>query len=626
MRERFEVGEVFSTMAALRLEVSRYFGQRNLGYRMPVNNTRQLKVQCTEHRDCPFLLWGFKVGGTEMARVTRFEDQHSLAYTVIGVDRQRAPQRVRTTLLTPIADAVLEMANVGVKSSQIRKKAKTDHRLDITNHQAWRAKSKAINQSIGDGRQSYKYMSDWLSKMKESNPGTVTRLEQVDGHFSRACIVHGIFNDAVKFALPVVALDACHLKTKYKGILYVASIITGNFDVLIAGMAISNAGAGENKDDWLFFLDALVEGLPWLLVLPSLVVVSDRDKGLLPAVSEKLQAAHHSYCSVHIKRNVVARFHTGLDGAVHNIARATLKADVEEILEALRKSNAPIAAYLEGIGNEHWMSAYFPVPRFGIVTSNAAESMNSSIADERLAAHLAIFIRITRKISIRLTTLHTRYQGLADTVVPRIDATLRKAVDSALRREVLPHTATEASRIFEVKRLSKQEYRVVDLAKRTCTCGVWEEMQYPCVHAHAAILHEKELVSSYVHAAFLVSSCKEAVSGTIVPVDVEVCDRDETSLPPIVQRRPGKQKTRRFPSAGEEEEKSSGIEQGDSAPTSKSAIRCSVCDLTGHNKRTCPQKNQERHPQHLDAAQDLTTWQFVESVWLLENMFDAYKE
>lgn len=93
----------------------------------------------------------------------------------------------------------------------------------------------------------------------------MTRLETAQDRFKRCAIVHGVFAHAFSSMLPVLALDACHLMTKSKGTLYVASLHTGNFDILTAGLAISNCGDRENKDDWAWFIRAVIEGVAALL-------------------------------------------------------------------------------------------------------------------------------------------------------------------------------------------------------------------------------------------------------------------------------------------------------------------------------------------------------------------------
>ena len=47
-------------------------------------------------------------------------------------------------------------------------------------------------------------------------------------------------NDALKFVRPVVSLDAAHLRSEYKGTLYIASVLSGNNDVFPIGLLISS--------------------------------------------------------------------------------------------------------------------------------------------------------------------------------------------------------------------------------------------------------------------------------------------------------------------------------------------------------------------------------------------------
>jgi hypothetical protein len=54
----------------------------------------------------------------------------------------------------------------------------------------------------------------------------------------------GFINDALQFVRPVVSLDAAHLRSKYKGTLYVASALSGHNDVFPIGILI----ASGNKD------------------------------------------------------------------------------------------------------------------------------------------------------------------------------------------------------------------------------------------------------------------------------------------------------------------------------------------------------------------------------------------
>jgi hypothetical protein len=161
VRADFQVGEVFASVAALKHEIARYIAHRKTGFKYKTNNKKRLAVQCTEHRECPFELKARCISGTEAAEITAFNCEHGLVHVVTGVDRKRAPQRVRSTLIAPIAAAVLESAERSVKSSQIAKRARLEGRIKITRRQAWRAKRAVIDASDGDGKDSYKFFKDY---------------------------------------------------------------------------------------------------------------------------------------------------------------------------------------------------------------------------------------------------------------------------------------------------------------------------------------------------------------------------------------------------------------------------------------------------------------------------------
>ncbi|KAH9114585.1 hypothetical protein AeMF1_011335 [Aphanomyces euteiches] len=375
--------------------------------------------------------------------------------------------------------------------------------------------------------------------------------------------------------LPVLALDACHLKSKDKGTLYVASMLTVNFDVLIVAMAISNASERENKADWTWFLLTLVEALPCLTTSSTLVVVSDRDKGLIPALCGVLPSTHHSFCSVHIKRKVASRFNTGLGGMIHLLARCVLKNEVDSMMSDLGAVHPEVADYLNGIDKTTWISAYFAVPRYGVVTSNAAESKNSWIDKERLTSHLAAVLRITRKINTRTADLSRNYSRRENVLCPRLVDSFKKMMDKALRREILDY-----GEICEVKRLASNECRTVNLSLRTCSCQVWQDRLYPYVHGYAVILARRLQVSHYVDHVYTTAPCISATSVRITPVEIENCSSDSSTLLPLVRSTASSGK-KRITSHGED------IVSGKPNQKERKVTECKSCGMPGHNKTTC---------------------------------------
>jgi transposase-like protein len=59
----------------------------------------------------------------------------------------------------------------------------------------------------------------------------------------------------------------------------------------------------EDKENWIWFLKNLKESF-LNIDCEGMVVMSDRDKGLLKALQEVLPKSHHSNCSQHIADNI----------------------------------------------------------------------------------------------------------------------------------------------------------------------------------------------------------------------------------------------------------------------------------------------------------------------------------
>ncbi|CAK4634774.1 unnamed protein product, partial [Aphanomyces euteiches] len=91
-------------MAALKNEVARYFAERNLAFRLPVNDKVRLTVVCLEHLDCPFVLRARRVRNCDTVKITSVDNSHASELVDIYADRIRAPNRVRGALLVPVAE------------------------------------------------------------------------------------------------------------------------------------------------------------------------------------------------------------------------------------------------------------------------------------------------------------------------------------------------------------------------------------------------------------------------------------------------------------------------------------------------------------------------------------------
>ncbi len=197
----------------------------------------------------------------------------------------------------------------------------------------------------------------------------------------------------------MISLDAAHLRSKYKGMLYVASVLSGGDDIYPIGFMIVSG----NKDQkmWTKMVELLKEAYPVICKQgfgsvnggedvdmhprSQFLFTSDRDKGLKPALKEMFPDNIEMSCEKHIEANVTTKFGRQCGKHVMAMTKTFCVRYYTTVLEQMRTKKGA-ATYIEDIttrrilwSNLQWTDAneHLP-PRFGIVTSNTAKSVNST--------------------------------------------------------------------------------------------------------------------------------------------------------------------------------------------------------------------------------------------------------
>jgi Transposase, Mutator family len=176
-------------------------------------------------------------------------------------------------------------------------------------------------------------------------------------------------NNSLEFVRPVISLDAAHLRSEFKGTLYIASsTLTGANDAFLIGFMI--AAGNEDRRTWVRMQTYLKEAFPIIshqgqgdercanisqqgqgegvddASLPKtsasnratpFLFVSDRDKGLKEAVKEVFPANVEFSCAQHIRANVLQRFGKNASKYVMAIAKTYSARYVEILMEKTKK-------------------------------------------------------------------------------------------------------------------------------------------------------------------------------------------------------------------------------------------------------------------------------------------------
>ena len=379
------------------------------------------------------------------------------------------------------------------------------------------------------------------------------------------------------------------------GILLAATAIDANGCLFPLAHAVVNV---ENDDNWLWFLQLLLTVVQshalQSLVDKALVFLSDRQKGLLEAVERVFPGCPYGYCLKHLEANFHKEFkNPKLTPFLWKAASATTQPEFDKALEDMAAINPKSVPWLlQHAKTEHWAEIYFPGRRYGHLTSNIAESLNSWILEAREKPILAMFEQIRHQLMAWFTARRTLEDKTHGLLVAKAANQLQVITNNRARR--YRSEASIPGVLFEVKSLETHRNYIVNLAQQTCTCSIWQSSGYPCGHAISILLDQKEDPQRYVKPSFTIAAYKKIYEQGLLPLDLAnvngdaihspptvVSDdedsesEDDSVLPPSTRRPPGRPRKRRIRG------------QHDEVDRQKRVFRCSRCGEAGHSRRTC---------------------------------------
>lgn len=136
-------------------------------------------------------------------------------------------------------------------------------------------------------------------------------LQKVAEIWARIFVSPGASKFLFENSRPIFGVDGTHTKNLHKQTLLLATILDTENTIKVLAFAFVSI---ENEDNWSWFLRHLGQHIP-ALHQPNVVLMSDRDKGLIPAVTAEFPQMAHSFCCVHLAANVSSRQGGGKKGS-----------------------------------------------------------------------------------------------------------------------------------------------------------------------------------------------------------------------------------------------------------------------------------------------------------------------
>src|SRR5579859_8063235 len=471
-----------------------------------------------------------------------------------------------------------------------------------------RAKERALSHINGSHEDAYRHLLKYCQEIERSNPGSTVKLEinPATNQFKRLFICFAASAMGFAYCRPILGLDGTHLKHKYQGIKErLMFLIDQAFFSLppqstpkVNCFPLAHAVVDiEDHDNWHWFLELLLTVVQahvlQALIEKALVLLSDRQKGLLQGVTNVFPGCPHAYCMKHLEKNFHQEFkNVELKQFLWQAAKATTQPEFDQALENMRKTNPKSVTWLlEHAGSEHWAELYFSGHRYGHYTSNIAESLNAWLLEAREKPIFAMLEHIHQQLMRWFSERRGGENHTPGLLVSNSTKYLQVISNNRAHRYIpVPST----SHLYEVKSNETSSNYIVNLENQTCSCQSWQSTGYPCGHAICVLLHQGKDPQMYVKSFFTILAYQKTYEAPIFPPLLENVTGDaihspptistdedasgsdnDAMLPPATHRPARRPKKRRIRAPTEDLDRE------------KCAFKCSRCGESGHSKRTC---------------------------------------
>nr|CAD1830065.1 unnamed protein product [Ananas comosus var. bracteatus] len=255
------------------------------------------------------------------------------------------------------------------------------------------------------------------------------------------------------------------------------------------------SGVSQNRYSWQWFLEQLRDGVVGdrdsSRANTVLTIVSDRQKGLIDAVSDVFPDAAHGYCIYHLSTNLPhAPKNTPAWRRFWAAARAYTVAEFNEHMEKMKELNPEQYKYVVKLPRHRWLP----------------------IASWEGGLPITYLVEETRKkTACYFYQRKNNGENITSVVTPYAEKILGSSRETSRFYTLNPSTDV----LFQV--IAADRTDAVDLSKKTCSCKRWDIDGIPCNHAMAAISFRLRDPYDFVEDWFMTSTYRSTYNDCVPP-------------------------------------------------------------------------------------------------------------
>lgn len=497
------IGQTFSCIEDARNTVLAAAVAKGLSFKVSHSDPTRFLVNCRtkEETGCPFYI---RIAA--QARTGEIELRALVPHTC-DITNHDNWQRSNSVKLIADRHSDLVRSEPRTKPHQIQSIERLNYSNQIPYLQAWRATREVHKAAFMDKTASYQLIYPFFESITDHGLGTDTE-EDADGNYamSRANVtVSRDSNDQFEWCYVApraciyafwhsrrfLCLDGAHMKSESELVLLIITTLDANENTLPLMWGYAKS---ESIESWTNFLYGFRE---YFLEINAdkterdsfeyLCIISDRAKGLAPAVAEVFPKAYHYHCTQHLAANVGDEFGKKCEKAFRAACLVDSLGKFNDHLDRILSISAPARDYIDQLDTERYATSAAPLvdfPRYGQTCSNIAESMNSAWMEARQLPLLYslhyIWVYLTKKFYERRhdSQKHERFTNYCM-------AYFKKELEDSHQYLITPQERENQVAMAYRTNASDQSTRIVRLKERKCSCLAFQDHKIPCRHAIA---------------------------------------------------------------------------------------------------------------------------------------------
>ncbi|GKA27984.1 mutator type transposase [Tanacetum coccineum] len=481
------------------------------------NKKTKKKETVEDSIKCPWLLHCSKSHKAETWWVKIFNDNHTCL-------QSRTVGKCTASFLSKEVKETIK-PNPKVPISALKDQLQRKYELGMSDMKVFMVKQMAEERVIGDWVKQYAQLRQYALELKEKNPDTTIKIDvercfdvaSETRQFKRIYICLGALKNGFKAGKrDLLGLDGCFLSGPYPGQILTAIGVDPNNGIYPLAYAVVES---ETKDSWLWFLDCLGDDLE-LFRNSNFTFISDRQKGLIPALQETFPAAEHRYCLKHIYDNMKLQWRgEQYKDLLWRCATATTVQRFGKNMEEIKKFNKEMYEWLKEIPPQHWARSYFSGrPDCDVLLNNMCEVLNRQLLNGKDKPIRTCLEFIREYLMKRIVIV----QGVIGKSVGPLTPNATKVFNSIKKDAAQYKVIWNGGDLYDTTGPHGDKC-VVNITLRSCACKKWEITGMPCKHEVAAIWNmasnglEPGIPESWVHETYWLKTWEEMYSYKINP-------------------------------------------------------------------------------------------------------------